>query len=369
METRAVPCTLMRGGTSRGPFFLASDLPADPAARDAALISAMGAGHDLQIDGLGGGNPLTSKVAIVSRSFRADADIDYLFAQVKVGEQRVDLSPNCGNMLSAVGPFAIERGLVRAQPGETRIRIFNVNTGKRIEAVVQTPNGRVTYEGGCRIDGVPGTAAPVWLTFLDAAGSKTGSLFPSGRQTDILAGIPCTLIDAATPLMIVRAADLGKTGHEMPAELDADRAFTGRLEALRLEAGHRMGLGDVRDLVVPKPVLVAGPAAGGTLAARYFMPHSAHKALAVTGAVGIATAAAIPGTVAHAVAPEARPGTPIRIEHPSGGLDLTLAQPRAGGPFEASLVRTARKIFEGSVFVRMPEQASGETVVTYAKSA
>ncbi|MCZ8187552.1 MAG: 4-oxalomesaconate tautomerase [Beijerinckiaceae bacterium] len=369
METRAVPCTLMRGGTSRGPFFLASDLPADASARDAALISAMGAGHDLQIDGLGGGNPLTSKVAIVSRSFRPDADIDYLFAQVKIGEQRVDTSPNCGNMLSAVGPFAIERGLVRAQQGETRIRIFNVNTGKRIEAVVQTPNGRVTYDGTCRIDGVPGMAAPVRLTFLDAAGAKTGALFPTGRRTDILDGIPCTLIDAATPMMIVRASHLGKTGYESPADLDADRAFMARLESLRREAGRRMGLGDVGDLVVPKPVLVADPKAGGTLAARYFMPHSAHKALAVTGAVGIATAAAIPGTVANSVAPDAGLDAPIRIEHPSGALDLTLAQSQPGALIEASLVRTARKIFEGSVFVRVPEAAAGAPLVTYAKSA
>lgn len=369
METQAVPCILMRGGTSRGPFFLASDLPADPAARNAALISAMGAGHDLQIDGLGGGNPLTSKVAIVSRSARPDADIDYLFAQVKVGERIVDISPNCGNMLSAVGPFAIERGLIRAQPGETCIRIFNVNTGKRIEAVVRTPDGRVTYDGDCRIDGVPGTAAPVRLTFLDAAGAKTGKLFPSGQMADILDGIPCTLIDAATPLMIVRASDLGKSGHEPPMALDADRAFMNRLENLRREAGFRMGLGDVRDLVVPKPVLVAPAAAGGTLAARYFMPHAAHKALAVTGAVGLAMAAAIPGTVANALAPDAGIGRPIRIEHPSGRLDLTLSQRQPGGPFEASLVRTARKIFDGSVFVRLPERAQGEAVATYAKSA
>lgn len=369
METRAVPCTLMRGGTSRGAFFLASDLPPNPAARDAALISAMGAGHDLQIDGLGGGNPLTSKVAIVSRSVRADADIDYLFAQVKVGQRLVDTSPNCGNMLSAVGPFAIERGLVRAQLGETRIRIFNINTGKRVEAVMQTPDGRVSYDGNCRIDGVPGTAAPILLTFLDAAGAKTGRLFPSGQTIDIIDGIPCTLIDAATPLMIVEAAHLGKTGHESPHQLDADRGFIGRLEALRLEAGRRMGLGDVRGLVIPKPVLVAEPAAGGTLTARYFMPHLAHKALAVTGAVGIATAATIAGTVTNGIAPRAGIGQPIRIEHPSGGLDLTLAQRQPGGAFEVSLVRTARKIFDGAVFVHLPEQMPDDTPNAYAKSA
>ncbi|MCU0818876.1 MAG: 4-oxalomesaconate tautomerase [Beijerinckiaceae bacterium] len=368
METRAIPCTLMRGGTSRGPFFLASDLPSDVAARDAALISAMGAGHELQVDGLGGGNPLTSKVAIVSRSSRLDCDVDYLFAQVKVAERVVDTSPNCGNMLSAVAPFAIEHGLIHAETGTTRVRIFNVNTGKRIEVVVQTPNGRVTYDGDCHIDGVPGSAAPVQLTFLDAAGAKTGKLLPSGQAIDFIDGIACTLIDAATPLMLVKASDLGKTGHEAPAALDADRDFMARLEALRLEAGRRMGLGDVRHLVLPKPVLLAPPAQGGTLAARYFMPHSAHKALAVTGAVGIAMAVATPGTVAHRLAPEVGIGSPIRIEHPSGSLDLTLAQRQPGAPVEASVLRTARKIFDGAVFIRLPK-AAAEEVVLFAKSA
>lgn len=367
METRAIPCTLMRGGTSRGPFFLASDLPVEPERRDAALISAMGAGHDLQIDGLGGGNPLTSKVAIVSPSARPDCDVDYLFAQVKVAERLVDTSPNCGNMLSAVAPFALERGLIRAEAGETRVRIFNVNTGKRIEARVQTPDARVNYDGDCRIDGVPGSAAPVLLTFLDAAGAKTGKLFPTGAPLERLDGIAATLIDCATPMMLLAAADLGKTGHESPAELDADRAFMARLEALRIEAGRRMGLGDVRQLVLPKPVLLAPPARGGTLAARYFMPHSAHKALAVTGAVGIATAAATAGTVAQILAPGAGLGAPIGIEHPSGLLELTLAQREPGAPVEASLVRTARKIFEGAVFIRIPRAAAD--VVTLTRSA
>lgn len=369
METRDIPCMLMRGGTSRGPFFLATDLPTDPAARDAALISAMGAGHELQIDGIGGGNPLTSKVAIVSRSSRPGADVDYLFAQVKVTERRVDTSPNCGNMLSGVGPFAIEKGLVKAVSGETRVRIFNVNTGKRIEALVQTPGERVTYEGDCRIDGVPDAAAPIELTFLDSAGSKTGKLLPSGAAIDMIDGIPCTLIDAAMPLMIVRAEDLGKTGQESPAALDADRDFMARLEALRLEAGLRMGLGDVRNLVIPKPVLIAEPAKGGTLTARYFMPHSTHKALAVTGAVGIATACATPETIANALVPHAGNGAPIRIEHPSGCLELVLKQPQADGPIEASLVRTARKIFDGSVFVRLPKSISQVSTTSFAKSA
>ncbi|CAN1559571.1 prpF, probable AcnD-accessory protein PrpF [Rhabdaerophilaceae bacterium] len=358
MDSRQIPCMLMRGGTSRGPFFLATDLPADLASRDATLISAMGAGHELQIDGIGGGNPLTSKVAIVSRSNRSDSDVDYLFVQVKVAERRVDTSPNCGNMLSGVGPFAIERGLVKATNGETRVRIFNVNTGKRIEALIQTPGGRVIYEGACRIDGVPDAAAPILLTFLDSAGAKTGKLLPTGAAIDVISGVSCTLIDAATPLMILHAADLGKTGHETPAELDSDREFMTRLEALRIEAGLRMGLGDVRALVIPKPVLIAEPTHGGTLSARYFMPHSAHKALAVTGAVGIAMACATPGTIANAVVSGIETGAPIRIEHPSGCLELTLTEPNPQRPIEASLVRTARKIFEGSVFVSVPQLAN-----------
>lgn len=369
METRSVPCVLMRGGTSRGPFFLATDLPEAPDARDIALISALGAGHDLQIDGLGGGNALTSKVAIVSRSRRPDADVDYLFAQVKVGEKRVDTSPNCGNMLSGVAPFAIEKGLVRAEAGETRVRIFNVNTGKRIEALVQTPNGQVTYDGTCTIDGVPGAAAPILLTFLDAAGAKTGKLFPSGAMIDVIDGIACTLIDAATPLMIVRASDLGKTGHESPADLDADTLFLARLEALRRQAGARMGLGDVSNLVIPKPVLIAPAAHDGTLAARYFMPHATHKALAVTGAVGIAMACASPGTLANQLVPSAGTRAPIRIEHPSGRLDLSLSQQQPGGPIAASLVRTARKIFEGAVFIRLPKAWAQAGIVPFAKSA
>jgi hypothetical protein len=358
METRAIPCTLMRGGTSRGPFFLASDLPADPAARDAALISVMGAGHELQIDGIGGGNPLTSKVAIVSRSSRADSDVDYLFAQVRNAERIVDTSPNCGNMLSAVAPFAVEKGLVTPSSAETIVRIFNINTGKRIEAKIETPNARVNYDGACFIDGVPDSAAPILLTFLDSAGAKTGKLLPTDAALDMLDGLECTLIDAATPLMILRATDLGKTGQESPSDLDADLQFMARLEALRIKAGQRMGLGDVRKLVIPKPVLIAAPARGGTLGARYFMPHSVHKAIAVTGAVGIATACATPGTIAHGLARGEGAGAPIRIEHPSGSLELTLRRPPKGGPIEASLVRTARKIFEGSVFVRVPAAAA-----------
>lgn len=340
-----IPCVIMRGGTSRGPFFLASDLPADPALRDALLLSAMGAGNELGIDGIGGGNPLTSKVAIVGPATVPDADVDYLFAQVRVAEGIVDTSANCGNMLAAVGPFAIEAGLVPAAQGTTRVRIHNVNTGKRVEAVIATPAGQVTYDGEARIDGVPGTAAPVELAFPDAAGARTGRLLPTGRAADTIGGISVTCLDAAMPVMIARAADFGFTGQEDPAAF-ADPAFRARLEAMRQEAGWRMGLGDVTALVVPKPILIA-PVAGATLAARYFMPHQCHRALAVTGAVALATACVTPGTIAADLAGEAGIPRTVTFAHPSGHIAVTLAP----GP-EARVQRTARRIFEGAVFAR-----------------
>ena len=349
----------MRGGTSRGPYFRGEDLPRDPAVRDRVLARLMGSGHELQVDGIGGGHPQTSKVAIVSRSQRPGADVDYLFAQAGVSEPVVDTSPNCGNMLAGVGPFAIEAGLVPATDPETRVRIFNVNTGKLIEAIVQTPGGAVTYEGTAAIDGVPGTAAPILLSFLDAAGSKTGRLLPTGRARDRILGVEATCIDMAMPMVLVRAADLGKTGHERPAELDADRAFMERLEAIRRAAGASMGLGDVAGKVVPKPVLLAAPEAGGTLAVRYLTPHACHRAVAATGAVGIATACVTAGTLAQEVAglAVAGPTVTVTVEHPSGRVpvELELAPPGADVPVRrASLVRTARRLLAGTVFVPDP---------------
>ena len=352
-QTIAVPCVLMRAGTSRGPFFLGSDLPSDPGSRDEVLISAMGSGHELQIDGIGGGNPLTSKVAIVSPSQRPDADVDYLFAQVKVEDRKVDTSPNCGNMLSGVGPFAIDRGLVRAQDGVTTVRIRNVNTGKLVDAVVTTPGARVAYDGNCWIDGVPEPAAPVKLRFLDAAGSKTGKLLPTDNVVDLVDGVPVTCIDAAIPLVIVRASDVGKKGTEAPVDLDSDCAFMSRLDALRIKAGALMGLGDVRNLVIPKPVIVAPGQAGGDLSARYFMPHATHKAFAVTGAVGLATACATPGTIPNLLLGEKATQERIAIEHPTGRIELALSVDETSGLPAASLLRTVRKIFEGNIYARV----------------
>ena len=349
----------MRGGTSKGPFFLATDLPADPARRDRVLLSVMGSGHELEIDGIGGGNPVTSKVAIISRSNMAGADVDYLFAQVKIREHVVDTSPNCGNMLVGVGPFAIEAGLVGARDGTTPVRIHNVNTGKLVEAHVCTPGGRVAYDGDVAIDGVPGTAAPIHLAFLDAAGAKTGKLLPTGSPVDRIDGIEVSCVDAAMPVVIVRASALGKTGYEAAQELGGDPAFLARLERLRIEAGRWMGITDAADRVIPKPVLVAPAVRGGALAVRYFMPHECHGALAITGAIAVAMAAVTPGTVAASLAGEIRLPAELPLEHPSGRLTVRLERPAGSAHPVAFVVRTARRLFEGAVLIKRAALAAG----------
>ncbi|TMI71363.1 MAG: 4-oxalomesaconate tautomerase [Bacillati bacterium ANGP1] len=352
---RKIPCVLMRGGTSRGPYFLASDLPADPERRDAVLLNVMGSPHALQVDGIGGSNTLTSKVAIVSRSQREGADVDYLFAQVSVTEAFVDTQPNCGNMLAGVGPFAIEAGLVRAGNTSTTVRIFNVNTQTLVEAVIQTPGGQVEYAGETRIDGVADPAAPIKLTFLDALGAVTGKLLPTGNALDPIQGVEASCVDMAMPVVVMAAEAFGKTGRETPEELDSDRALMQRIEAIRLEAGRRMGMGDVSRLVVPKPVLVSRPTQGGNIASRYFTPHACHRAHAVTGALAVGTAAVLPGTVANRyVQPKGFSGGVLGIEHPSGRIEVDLVTDCSGAApvvERASFVRTARRIFEGHVYV------------------
>lgn len=345
-----IPCVLMRGGTSRGPFFLASDLPRDQAEKDAALLSIMGSGHPLQIDGIGGGNPVTSKVAIVGPSQVEGADIDYLFAQVRTDRQYVDYSPNCGNMLAAVGPFAIEAGLVQAKGQHTLVRIHNVNTGKSIEAKVPTRGNEVVYLGDASIDGVPGLAAPIALTFVDAAGAKTGKLLPTGSPMDVIDDVEVTAIDCAMPMVLMRATDLGVTGYESPQDLTANRALIERMNRIRVKAGALMGMGDVTDMVIPKPVLISPARKGGTLSVRYFMPNDCHPSLATTGAVGIATAAVTEGSIAFEQA--GRPTLPaqIQIEHPAGRLDVQLEM--RNGAITAGLLRTARRLFEGYAFAK-----------------
>jgi 2-methylaconitate cis-trans-isomerase PrpF len=351
-DLRRIPCVLMRGGTSKGPFFLASDLPIDPTQRDALLIEVMGSGHPLQIDGIGGGNSLSSKVAIIGPATRDGADVDYLFAQVKVEERFVDTSPNCGNMLSAVGPFAIEAGLVPAGGQETTVRVHNVNTGKIIEALVQTPGGTVRYQGDAAIDGVPGSAAPVYLAFTEAVGAKTGRLLPTGAPQEVIGGVPVSLVDGATPVIIARAEAFGVTGSESATELDANADLLARLEALRLEAGQRMGLGDVRNSVLPKPVLIGQPRQGGDLSVRYFTPNRCHTALATTGAVSIAMAATLPDSLVGTALPEFRLPAGLALEHPTGRMDVRVGMPDGATDPAVYVMRTCRRLFEGAVLAR-----------------
>ena len=351
----AIPCTLMRGGTSKGPFFLARDLPADDKTRDRVLLAALGSPDPRQIDGVGGAEPLTSKVAIVSKSSRPNVDVDYLFAQVSIDRPLVDVSPNCGNMLAAVGPFAIERGLIAAHDPQTRVSIYMVNTGNLAVATIQTPGGSVRYDGATAIAGVPGTAAPIAVDFMDTAGSVCDSLLPTGHARDTVDGIEVTCIDNGMPVVVIPASAFGKTGYESPRDLDADASFKARLERLRLAAGPLMGLGDVRDKVVPKMTLIAPPRAGGHVCTRTFIPIRCHAAIGVLGAVSVATACVLPGSVAEGIAVKPQ-GSPLlmSVEHPSGEFTVTLEVSGAGADFKvgrSGILRTARALFEGHILV------------------
>ncbi len=351
----AIPCILIRGGTSRGPYFVTTDLPADVATRDKVLLAAMGSPDARQIDGVGGATTLTSKVAMVQPSAREGVDVDYLFAQVSITDAFVDTAPSCGNILAGVGPFAIERGMVKVTGDETAVTIFNVNTNSRIEAIIRTDADGVVYDGDTEIAGVPGTAAPVRLNFMDIVGSKTGKLLPTGNPVEQIDGVDVTLIDVAVPMMIFRASDLGKTGHETPAELDADTAFFARMEAMRKIAGERMGLGDVTGKVVPKVAMLAESKGEGHIAARYFVPDSTHAAFAVTGGLCVSTCAVLEGSVSDGLAkrPEGDDRL-ILIEHPSGLLDVALKTRGTGANLEVvsgGAIRTARKLMAGEIYV------------------
>ena len=346
-----VPCMWMRGGTSKGGYFLEDDLPADPAARDAFLLAVMGSPDPRQIDGMGGADPLTSKVAVVSRSTRDGVDVDYLFLQVFVDAAIVSDAQNCGNILAGVGPFAIERGLVSVTGDETRVTIWMENTGQVAVATVQTPAGEVTYAGDAQIDGVPGTHAPIPLEFRDTAGSSCGALLPSGNAVDVVNGVAVTLIDNGMPCVVLKAADVGITGYEDRATLDGDTALKAQIEAIRLAVGEAMNLGDVREKSVPKIMLVAPPRNGGAITVRSFIPHRAHASVGVLGAVSVATACLIPGSPAAEVAavPEGARKT-LSVEHPSGEMRCVLEVSAAGEVTSSALLRTARKLMDGTVF-------------------
>ena len=355
MTQTAIPFLFMRGGSSRGPYLLRSDLPDDNEELARVLVSMVGSGHPLNIDGIGGGNAVTTKVAMLSLSTDDWADVDYFFAQVSVENGLVDFKPTCGNILVGVGPAAIEMGLVPATGSETEVRIRAVNTGARVASRVQTRDGRVVYDGDARIDGVPGTAAPVELMFHDVVGGATGAMFPTGNRTDTIDGIDVTCLDVAMPMVIARAKDFGLTGAESAAELDENRPFFDRMEAVRLEAGIRMGMGDVSKSVMPKFGLLAAPQMGGTASVRYFMPWKTHPTLAVTGSQCIGTCLLCPGTVAEGIV-DTQPTSPapLLLEHPMGNMEVTIAFDTSGEEFRvlsAGLTRTARKLAEGKVFV------------------
>ena len=341
----------MRGGTSKGGYFLAEDLPDTPAARDSFLLRIMGSPDPRQIDGMGGADPLTSKVAIIKKSQRPGIDIDYLFLQVFVDQAIVADAQNCGNILAGVGPFAIERGLVDAQDGETRVAIYMENTGQLAIATVQTPGRIVGYEGDARIDGVPGTAAPVPLEFRDTAGSSCGAMLPTGNAIDEVDGVPVTLIDNGMPCVIIKAQDVGITGYEDRATLDADVTLKTRIEKIRLAVGERMNLGDVKEKSVPKMMLVAPPRHGGAITVRSFIPHRAHASIGVLGAVSVATACLLPGSPAAELAsvPDGKRKV-MSVEHPSGETTCVMEGDDQGHVTSAAMLRTARKLMDGKVF-------------------
>ena len=357
--SKSIPCTMMRGGTSKGVYFLKSDLPESDTARDEVLLQVMGSPDERQINGLGGANPLTSKVAIISKSNRPNVDIDYLFAQVVVDQPNVGYSQNCGNILAGVGQFAIEKGLVRANDPVTDVVIHMVNSGDHAVATIPTPDRKVTYEGGLEIDGVPGKAAPVSLNFLNTAGSICGSLLPTGNTVDVIDGIKLTCIDNGMPIVVMRASDCGILGTEPVVELEANRKLKERIENIRLQAGNLMHLGDVTEKTIPKIILISEPKNGGIISTRSFIPHRCHSTIGVFAAVTVATACLIPGTPAAEVANNfSGQDGHIIIEHPSGGMEVDIEIEINGEDINikrSGFMRTARKIFEGEVFITEKE--------------
>lgn len=349
--SNGIRCMWMRGGTSKGGYFLASDLPADKSARDAFLLGMMGSPDARQIDGMGGADPLTSKVGVIAESSRAGVDVDYLFLQVFVDQAIVTDAQNCGNILAGVGPFAIERGLVAAVDGVTPVTIFMENTGQTAVARIKTPGGKVTYLGEAKIDGVPGTSAPIPIAFKETAGSSCGALLPTGNAVDVVEGVEVTMIDDGMPCVVMRASDLGITGTETPDELEANAALRARLEAIRLACGPLMNLGDVTKKSVPKMTMVSAPRAGGAISTRTFIPHRCHDAIGVLGAVSVASACLLKGSPAAALAVTGSgQERSLSIEHPTGEMTVVVTLDNAGAVASAAILRTARKLMDGVVF-------------------
>ena len=347
-----IRCMWMRGGTSKGGYFLAEDLPEDTAARDAVLMRAMGTPDIRQIDGMGGADPLTSKVAVVAKSARPGVDVDYLFLQVFVDQAIVTDAQNCGNILAGVGGFAIERGLVAPQGDETSVHIYMENTGQIAVARIATPSGAVNYKGTAKIDGVPGGSAAIPLTFKDTAGSSCGALLPTGNSVDTIDGVQVTMIDNGMPCVVMRASDLGISGDEPPEQLEANTELRAKLERIRLACGPMMNLGDVTDKSVPKMTMVSAPTGGGAIGTRTFIPHRCHKTIGVLGAVSVATACLIPGSPAYDLADRGSGSERnLSIEHPTGEMTVVATLDQADNVKEAAILRTARKLMDGEIFI------------------
>lgn len=352
----AIPCSVMRGGTSKGLYFLAEDLPSDRAARDTFLLAAMGSPDVREIDGMGGGHPLTSKVAVVNKSTRPDIDVDYLFLQVWPDRAEVSDQQNCGNILAGIGPFAIEKGLIEPQDGITPVAIYMVNTDSKATAFVETPDYIVNYAGDARIDGVPGTHAPININFEDVAGSSCGSLLPTGNVADMVNGVQVTCIDNGMPVVCLNASDFGITGHETPAELEANTELKTRVEEIRLAVGPMMNLGDVTNKTVPKMSLLSPATNGGLLNTRTFIPHRVHESIGVLGAVSVATACMLDGSVAAQIAGLITIGSSleVEVEHPSGFFTVQMEVDNSSGTpvvTKSALLRTARMLMSGSIYV------------------
>ena len=353
---RALRCLVLRGGTSKGLYFHAKDLPTDVRTRDAVLLAAMGSPDVREIDGMGGGHPLTSKVAVIQRSERSDADVDYLFLQVWPDQAEVSDSQNCGNLLAGVGPFALEEGLLSAKDGITEVRIWMENTQTLAVARIETPGGIVRYNGDAHIDGVPGTSAPIPIEFLDVAGSTCGSLLPTGNVVDVIEDVRVTCIDNGMPVVCMKAEDLGLTGYEEPLEIEANAVVCDKVEQIRRSAGPLMNLGDVSISTVPKVSLLAPAKNGGVVMTRTFIPKKVHEAIGVFGAVSVATACLIPGSIANEVAGITGPFSRITldVEHPTGYFSVSMEVSNENGEVivnSAALLRTARLLMRGDVFV------------------
>jgi len=363
MKQKSIPYMQLRGGSSKGLFFNAIDLPENPDERNQVLIKTMEGttlGDPRQIDGMGGANSLTSKVAVVSRSKNPNADLDYFFAQVVVGKGKISTTQTCGNILAGVLPFAIESGLWEATEDYTSAKINIVNTGGICETIIETPNKEVNYYGKTKIDGVMGTSAPIICNYLNTIGSTCGALLPSGNKRDCIDGIEVTCIDNGMPVVLIQAKDFGLSGNETKEALESNGTLCQKIEKIRLKAGILMGLGDVKEQTIPKMCLISPPTQGGHITTRMFIPHVVHEAIGVLAAISVATAFVLSDSIVSDLNPEIDKISHeiieknISVEHPSGEFTVQLVYSQTDKDInihKSGVIRTARLLSKGEVFI------------------